>query len=163
MKALTALLFLFFAIWSIDVYSASDAASKDKELIAESGRISVRVTVSSSPEAQTCQTASSWRWGAENVCPRTFVGALEVKAAGTLLFIPLSAFADLGEPRNVRVETRKGKSRFAVVLIGGDAATSYKATLEFRDNFLSERVVRHGEFPAQSWEKTLYKFNVERQ
>jgi hypothetical protein len=85
---------------------------------------------------------------------------LEVKVGGKPIFVPLSAFADLGNPRKVRIESRKEKGRFAVILTGGDAATSYSATLEFRDNLLSERLVRHGEFPDQSWEKTLYKFNV---
>lgn len=160
MKKLIAFLFILLVISPLDVHASSNTVSRDKELIAESGGRSVRVVVSSFPGSQECKAASSWRWGAENSCPRTFVVALDVKTADTSSFIPLSAFADLGQPRNVRIESRKGKGRFAVVLTGGDAATSYTATLEFRDNRLTERVVRHGEFPSQSWEKTLYKFNM---
>ncbi|MEW6108482.1 MAG: hypothetical protein AB1632_04830 [Nitrospirota bacterium] len=85
---------------------------------------------------------------------------MEVKVGGESIFIPLSAFADLGNPRSVNIESGKRKNRFAVVLNGGDAATSYTARFDFRDNILSERVVRHGEFPDQSWEKTTYKFNI---
>jgi hypothetical protein len=159
MKTITAFLLLFLMFWPFDACVSSNAVLKDKELVAESGGISVRVTVSPLPEFPPCKVSSSWQWGAENSCPRTFVGALEVKAMGMPVFVPLSAFADLGNPRDVRIESRNRKG-FAVILTGGDAATSYTATLEFRDNLLSERVVRHGEFPDQSWEKTFYKFNV---
>lgn len=159
MKTITTFLLILQIICP---YAASMASEipKNKELVAETGQVSTRVFVSSFPESRPCKTASSWRWGAENSCPSTFVEALEVKVNDKLLFVPLSAFADLGNPRNVHIETRKEKDRFAVVLTGGDAATSYSATLEFRDNFLSERMVRHGEFPSEAWEKTHYKFNT---
>lgn len=136
------------------------ALANDNELFVESGPVRVTVEVTYLPKSQPCKAASSWRWGAENTCPNAVVGALVVKVSGMPAFVPLSAFADLGNPRTVRIESRKGKGRFAVVLIGGDAATSYTATLEFRNNLLSERIVRHGEFPAESFEKTRYKFNV---
>lgn len=131
----------------------------DTELSAESGRINVKVLVTPFPGAQTCKAASSWRWGAENACPNAVIGSVELRVNAELVFVPISAFADLGNPRVVQIDQRKGKDRFAVILVGGDAATSYKATLEFQKNILLERVVRHGEFPAESWERTIYKFN----
>lgn len=157
-KVMPLLLLLVFG--SYNTCWAIDALPNANELVAESGRISVRVTVTSSPESQTCNAATSWRWGAEGICPKSFVGALEVKLGGMPLFVPLSAFADLGNPRTVSIELHKEKGRFAVVLTGGDAANSYSATLDFKDGHLNERVVRHGEFPEESWEKTIYKFNV---
>lgn len=159
MKTITAFLLLLLILWPFDACISSDATIQSKELVVESGGISVKVTVSPLPEFPPYNVPSSWRWGSENSCPRAFVGALEVKVMGMPVFVPLSAFADLGNPRDVRIESHNGNG-FAVILTGGDAATSYTASLEFRDNLLSERMVRHGEFPDQSWERTLYKFNI---
>lgn len=129
------------------------------ELSAASGQIGVKVLVAPLGESVRCRSALSWRWGAEGACPATVVGGVEVKVGPHAAFVPLSAFADLGNPRRVKIEEREGKGRFAVILQGGDAAISYKAELEFRMDVLLERVVRHGEFPAEAWEKTTYKFN----
>jgi hypothetical protein len=161
MKIVTALLLILLIIWPCNTCLSNGATTKDKELFFESGQVRTTITVTSLPASQPCKAAASWIWGAENTCPDTVVGALEVKVAGEPIFVPLSAFADLGNPRSVRIESRKGKGRFAIILTGGDAATSYSATLEFRDNLLSERVVRSGEFPDQAWGKTLYKFNTD--
>ncbi len=139
---------------------SAPAAVYDKEISTELGQVSVKVFVKSLPKSQPCDAASSWRWGAENACPRTIIGSVTIKAFGKSLFVPLSAFADLGNPRTVKIESRKEKESFVVILAGGDAATSYSAMLEFRNNLLSERVVRHGEFPDEAWEKTIYKFNM---
>lgn len=146
-------------VCSPSAIAQSSALLHDTELSAESGRINVKILVAAPSDSQGCKTASSWRWGAENTCPNTLIGAVEVRVNTGLAFVPLSAFADLGNPRIVRIVGRKGEGRFAVMVIGGDAATSYKATLEFREDLLLERVVRHGEFPAESWERTIYKFN----
>lgn len=137
----------------------SAALLHDTEISAASGRINAKVLVTPFPGAQTCKAASSWRWGAENACPNAVIGSVELRINEELVFVPISAFADLGNPRVVQIDQRKGKDRFAVILVGGDAATSYKATLEFQKDILLERVVRHGEFPTESWERTIYKFN----
>lgn len=160
MKAITIFALLFLVMCSCAMFATTSAARSDKDLFAEVGQVSAKVTVTLIPISQPCKAAASWRWGAENTCPRSVVGALEVKVGGKSIFIPLSAFADLGNPRNVNIESGKGKNRFAIVLNGGDAATSYTARFDFKDNILSERIVRHGEFPDQAWEKTTYKFNI---
>lgn len=155
----TTAFFLLLLFWTYNLY-ADSANATDRELFTELGQVNVRVLITSLPESQSCKAASSWRWGAENACPRNIISALEINISGESAFVPLSAFADLGNPRTVKIESRRGKGQFAVVLTGGDAATSYSVMLEFRGNLLSERVVRHGEFPEQSWEKTIYKFNI---
>jgi hypothetical protein len=132
----------------------------DKELLEESARVKVRALLTTVQEPQPCKAASSWRWGAEDTCPKTFISALEVKAGDKPIFIPISAFADLGNPRTVRIEPCKEKNCFVVTIVGGDAATSYSARLEFKNNLLIKRLVRSGEFPKDSWEETIYKFNV---
>jgi hypothetical protein len=159
MKTIITFLLLLFIIWPFHACISSDEEIKSKELVVEVEGISVRVTVNPLPEFLPYNVPSSWRWGSENSCPKAFVGALEVKVMGMPVFVPLSAFADLGNPRDVRIESHNG-NEFVVILTGGDAASSYTASLEFRDNLLSERMVRHGEFPDQSWERTLFKFNI---
>jgi hypothetical protein len=144
-----------------DVHAAADGVlTNDKELLVEREPVSVRVLVTFLPGTQPCKAASSWGWGAENTCPQSVIGALEIKVRGKAVYVPLSAFADLGNPRTVRIEPREGKDRFAVILKGGDAATSYSAILVFQGNLLSERIVRSNEFPNDSWERTIYKFNT---
>ena len=130
------------------------------ELNAKSGKISVNATKSTFPESFECKAASSWRWGAENKCPGSYISSMVVNIDNNPVFIPLSAFADLGNPREVRIETYTEK-RFAIILIGGDAATSYTARLYFSNGLLIERMVSHGEFPDDAWEKTRYKFNYD--
>ena len=160
MKTLKTSIFilLLIAILPCEACLQGSALQSDKELFEEFGHVKVRVLVASVQESQPCKAASSWRWGAENTCPKTFISAFQVKAGDKSIFVPISAFADLGNPRTVRIEPCKEKNCFIVVVVGGDAATSYSARLEFKNNFLIKRLVRHGEFPSESWEETIYKF-----
>lgn len=159
LKAIIALLILL-VILSCQAHLQGISPNSDKELSSTLGPVNVKVLVSSYPNSQPCKASSSWRWGAENACPKTFISALEITAGGKALFVPLSAFVDLGNPRAVQIYLRKGKGSFAVVLTGGDAATSYSATLEFQSDHLNIREVHHGEFPSEAWERTHYKFNI---
>jgi hypothetical protein len=151
---------LLLVILPGEAYLQGSMQQSDKELFVESGQVKVKVLVASAQESQPCKAASSWRWGAENTCPKTFISALEIKVGGKSIFVPISAFADLGNPRTVRIEPCKEKNCFVVVVVGGDAATSYSVRLEFKNNLLIKRIVRHGEFPKESWEETIYKFKV---
>ena len=134
------------------------AQNSHMELNAKSGQISVNATKSTFSESFECKAASSWRWGAENKCPGSYISSMVVNIDNNPVFIPLSAFADLGNPREIRMETYTEK-RFAIILIGGDAATSYTAKLDFSNGVLIERMVSNNEFPDNAWEKTRYKFN----
>lgn len=100
-----------------------------------------------------------YRWGGEDIePPQSLVSQLTVAAHGGDVFVPLSAFADLGSPRTVEVRpTRKG---FDVIVTGGDASAAYRAHLVFEGGVLTRRKVQHGEFPSEAWEDTRYKFNM---
>lgn len=115
-------------------------------------RITVRIDVAS-PMQEHC---ASWRWGAEALCPKLAIAALQVSIDNESLFIPRSAFIDLGSPNLVTVEVRK--SGFDVIVRGGDAATSYTATLRFRNSEIESRRVESGEFPDSAWEHTRFSF-----
>lgn len=103
---------------------------------------------------------AGWLWGSEDTAPASVISELAVMVDGTHLFVPLSAFVDLGDPRTIKVD--RGDQQFTVVIKGGDAAASYTATLTFSDSkVLMRRRVEHGEFPEQAWEETRYTFNTD--
>lgn len=107
----------------------------------------------------TCVSGENWRWGAEGTCPQTKVSKILVSFKKQPVFIPVSAFADLGNPR--KAEIAQIKEGFAIEIIGGDAATSYKAVLMFKDGFLVSKKVVSGEFPDVAWEETRYGWNTQ--
>jgi hypothetical protein len=92
--------------------------------------------------------------GAEGECRRLAIVSLQVVLGEETLFVPRSAFADLGSPSRISVK-RHGR-RFDIVVIGGDAATSYAAGLRFWNSGISSRRVESGEFNASGWEETTF-------
>lgn len=99
---------------------------------------------------------AGWRWGAENECPSSALLGLTVAVEGKQIFVPRSAFADLGWP--TKVVLRTSTSSLDVVIKGGDAATAYTATLKFSRTELKRRRVAGGEFEKSTWEDTTYSF-----
>jgi hypothetical protein len=85
-----------------------------------------------------------------------------VSSAGEKLYVPMSAFIDLGNPKSVRIDMSGsvGSSSFMVTILGGDAGSAYEAKLAFSTGWLRERVVRHLEFPEAAWERTEFHFNT---
>lgn len=106
-------------------------------------------------------SAQAWRWGSEFSAPRTSVGLIELYKDKERLFVPISAYIDLGNPKSAYVEPF-GKG-FRVVISGGEAATSYTATLVFEGGVIRSRKVVHGEFPDSAWEETVYSFTLRSQ
>lgn len=99
---------------------------------------------------------AGWRWGSEGECPRLAIVGLAVAVDGEDIFVPRSAFADLGSPRSVTLRTRANS--FDVIVEGGDAATSYTATLTFTQTALTRRKVFGNEFRQTAWDETKYSF-----
>jgi hypothetical protein len=113
--------------------------------------ITVRLEVGAPPAS-----CAGWRWGAEGECPRAAVTGIEVAVGAEPLFVPRSAYADLGAPSNL--EVRPGPASFDVVVHGGDAATAYAATLTFSRSTLQSRRVYNKSFRDSAWEETRYSF-----
>jgi hypothetical protein len=138
--------------------TTSIAASASRtELCLQEKAVCVAVStesVSDSPKR------SGFGWGGEDFDPPQFlIHQLKLTARGKDLFVPLSSFSDLGNPRLLELNlTAKG---FDLVFLGGDAAASYRAILVFERGWLVRRRVQHGEFPKQAWEETRYRFNTE--
>lgn len=102
---------------------------------------------------------SGYRWGGEDIePPKTLTVKLSVKLDKLEIFIPLSAYSDLGNPSNINIK-RSGSVIF-VEIIGGDTSASYSAKLEFRGRHLIRRKVTSSEFPSDAFEETKYKFNT---
>lgn len=101
--------------------------------------------------------ARAFSWGGdERVAPKTIIKAIDVLIGDEHIGVPLSAYSDLGDPRQALLEvTRHG---FKLIIIGGDAAVSYKAVLTFDNDNIQRRKVTSGEFPDEVWEETTYSF-----
>lgn len=121
--------------------------------------IKVSIHFERSSPADSCPSGNSWRWGAEQSCPNRRIASVNLSFRGRPVFVPYSAFADLGNPTTITLQ-RNGKSlRYEITVRGGDAATSYECVLRFKGGVLQERHVKSAEFPDDSWEKTTYRFN----
>jgi hypothetical protein len=96
-------------------------------------------------------------WGGDvGVLPLEVVGSIEVYDGDQMIFVPLSAYGDLGDVKLASVDpTARG---FALNLHGGATASSYDAKLSFEGGYLVSRSVASREFPQQVREQTSYLF-----
>ncbi len=96
-------------------------------------------------------------WGGDvGKIPKSVVTLIEIHVGKESVFIPLSAYADLGDVRLASINsTARG---FELQLHGGDTATSYDASLKFSDSYILSKTVTLREFPRQRLERTLYRF-----
>lgn len=99
------------------------------------------------------------RWGGDEAAPaRTLVVSLSVSKAGEKLFVPLSAYGDLGEPQLLSL--KQTPTGFDLIILGGDTGTAYDAVLSFEKGWLTRRRVSHHEFPDTAWEETKYSYTI---
>lgn len=61
----------------------------------------------------------------------SIVVSLAIKVSGQSVYVPLDAFAGIGEPRSVDVQAIALDRRWRLKLAGGDAATAYCAIMDF--------------------------------
>jgi hypothetical protein len=135
---------------------ASDTAKANLDL-GPSDSISVVVETTEPPSG--FAFSKSYEWGGDEATPpRRIISIITVTRNGKNLFIPLSAFADLGSPRGMSLQRLSSRS-FRITITGGDAAGSYNAMLDFKNGEIVQRRVVSGEFPREVWGKTTYSFN----
>lgn len=101
-------------------------------------------------------------WQREHYSDWAPVKRVLIKVNGHLVDIPQSAFQDLFAISGLTVVQSKGAIELRVG--GGDAGDSYSATFKIvqsprmKSKFrIAERVLRHGEFRDEIWEKTIYQ------
>jgi hypothetical protein len=92
-------------------------------------------------------------WGVDCGSPRYSVQDLTLKLNDKKVHFPHKFVDDLSHVRSVEIKDDKNGMR--ILLRGGDAAGSYSAEFLVRKLRLVERIVRHGEFPDEVWEKTV--------
>ncbi|MBT9096594.1 hypothetical protein KFZ76_02565 [Methylovulum psychrotolerans] len=103
--------------------------------------------------------SKAYMWGGdESFPPKNFIKKITIIIGGSLSFIPLSAYADLGSPRKIALE-KLALHGFRLIISGGDAAASYNANLDFKNNEIYRRKVVSAEFPKEVWEETFFSFN----
>ena len=140
---------------------ATPAPKSESALSAKHADISVSVKVIASADGVCLHDASSYVWGSEGTCPKNRISGIEVTRAGKALFVPISAFADLGNPSKVTLKKPTNSKYFTVLVSGGDAGTSYQAKLTFGALYLKQRRVESSSFPEDAFEVTNFKFNLE--
>lgn len=98
-------------------------------------------------------------WGGDDMeLPQAILTSIDVQVGKKQIFVPLSAFSDLGEVKSASLEIiSKG---FNLRLHGGNTAASYDATLTFKRGHLRNKKVTLREFPEQRWENTIYSFTT---
>lgn len=118
----------------------------------------IRVTIKTS-KTDGSPFKDGFRWGGEgSAVPLTLITSVAVQRGANNLFIPLSAYSDLGDPRQISL--KPNAAGFELAITGGDAGVAYNAVLVFKKGWLIRRRVAHGEFPDQAWEETQYAYNT---
>jgi hypothetical protein len=97
-------------------------------------------------------------WGADysgETPPKYIVSFIEIKWGKESVYIPLSAYSDLTEPKNIELQV--DHNNIILIILGADAGCAYQAELVFENAEIKYRKVSLGEFPDR-WEKTEYHF-----
>lgn len=136
-----------------------DSSMQASVITEKTGEVDVSIFVTKIPREYPYSKTVLWGGCEENASlPRKTINAIVVMKNKQQIFIPFSAYADLGDPGSIELK-KVSAQEFQLTIIGGDAGSSYKATLVFKDNEIFSRKVVSGEFPEDAWEETRYKFN----
>ena len=146
---------ILLAILATTVYAAPAAPFRfEKKGTLPSGvRYELMVTEGPFRPNPQLPTDDCGMWGTDCGTPTYSVQNLTLKLNGKEVHFPHKFVADLSHIRSV--EINNVKDGIEIILHGGDAAGSFTAEFLVRKQRLVERLVRHGEFPDEVWEKTL--------
>jgi len=90
--------------------------------------------------------------------PKTRLTALTIAISGKRLECGTEMLATLTEPHWLSAATA-GEKRY-VIIAGRDAGESYIAVFTIEGGWISERLVAHGEFRHQIWNRTIYHDDI---
>lgn len=135
--------------------SAQDGAISARARNSRNDEVVARLVVVDSTEAG---HRSGWRWGSFGSSPSRIIEELKVVLNGKEIFVPLSAYVDLGNPKALNIEV--DGEEFVIKIAGGETGESYVATLTVRDGYVTSRRVSSRAFPQEAWEATKYKYNL---
>lgn len=152
-------LFLFILYPCISFSMSIPITSPVTKTKSQPDGINVSVETVKMPSGYPYDKTSMWGGEEENLSfPKKIIRAITIVKNKEKIFVPLSAYADLGDPNSIELKLLTAK-KFQLIITGSDAAGSYKAILEFRKNEILKRKVISSEFPDDAWEETKYKFN----
>ena len=154
--------FILLLSFSIEPSFAEDGIfvegiAKASMALGASDLVSVSIEAVEPPNGYVFSKAYMWG-GDEASPPKKIIKVITVLRNGQTIFIPLSAYADLGDPRKI-ILAKLPAHGFRLIINGGDAAGSYGAMLDFKKSDIFHRKVVSGEFPKQVWEETTFSFN----
>lgn len=142
------------AAWAIVIVAANAQAGRPtvvRMLTQSLGKLTATVAVR---QVNADEPFAGDMWGGDAAGPvGTAVAELAVLSDTTAIWIPLSAFVDLGDPRTIALQ-RKGRG-VLLLLNGGETGTSYLAQFYIERDVLRWRRVNHREMP-DAWEETRY-------
>ena len=96
-----------------------------------------------------------WFGEDEDAPPRkTCVEGMQLTIKGQTIHFPKTMVASLYEPHWLRVQV-DGRKVY-LIIDGLDAADSYRAIFTVENGLFTQRVLAHGEFSHQIWERTVY-------
>lgn len=140
-----------------DPSSVPDGGVLELHAKANDGTI-ITTKISSIPMPTEYPFKTAFQWGGDHLEPPKFViGAITASKGDKQLFLPLSAYSDLGNPRLASLVVTADGARLKIV--GGDAGGAYDAVFTFDASGLKERRVSSREFPNRAWEETKYSYN----
>lgn len=142
--------------FAVDI-NFEQSIAKASVVLSASDLVSVSVETIEPPDGYAYSKAYMWG-GDETSPPKKIIKSITVLRNDQIIFIPLSAYADLGNPRKIILEKLPSHG-FRLIIRGGDAAGSYSAMLDFNKNEISHRKVVSNEFPKEVWEVTTFSFN----
>jgi hypothetical protein len=117
----------------------------------------VRVTLKQEKAGDSYPYKDALLWGGDvGEPPRFLLTSIRILNGSDTIFLPLSAYGDLGDVKLASVDrTTHG---FTLSLHGGEASAAYDATLSFSQGYLVSRIVALREFPDQRRERASYSF-----
>jgi hypothetical protein len=90
------------------------------------------------------------------VPPLRVISSVTIHVGTEQLFLPLSAFCDLGDPNDFSLTV--ADSGFSITITGGQTSSHYKAVLTFDTEMIISREISLFAFPEEVWEKTTFSF-----
>lgn len=98
-------------------------------------------------------------WGVEGFVPDRIISAIAIKGDAKQSNAWLSSYIDLTNVRIASIACTGSECAFSID--GGDASTSYKATLIIKEGKVVSRKVVHSEFPENVFEVSHYHFHFD--
>jgi hypothetical protein len=117
----------------------------------------VRISITQMKTGASAPYKGALLWGGDvDELPTCVLSSMVVHERDESIFVPLSAYGDLGDVKLGSVEGTIGG--FVIILHGGGTATGYDARLIFSRGYLVSRTVKSREFPKERNEMTTYSF-----